>query len=124
MFREFRALLNTEVKTTGAESPCSNGITEQHIGIIGNMVDKVLHDQNSSVELALAWAVSAKNSLSNVFGYSLNQLIFGKNPNLPSLLIDEPPALENVTSSQVVADHLMPSLLQEKPLWNQNLPIN
>ena len=58
------------------------------------------------MELALAWAVSAKNSLSNVFGYSPNQLIFGKNPNLPSILTDVCPVLENVTSSQVVADHL------------------
>ena len=33
-------------------------------------------------------------------------MVFGKNPNLPSALTDEPPALENVTSSQVVADHL------------------
>ena len=70
------------------------------------MVDKIIHDQNSSVELALAWAVSAKNYLSNVFGYSPNQLVFGKNPSLPSVLTDEPSALENVTSSQVVANHL------------------
>ena len=64
------------------------------------MVDKILHDQNCSVELALA-----KNFLSNVFGYSPNQLVFGKNPNLPSVLTDEPLALENITSSQVVALH-------------------
>ena len=78
----------------------SNGITERHNGIIGNMVDKILHDQNCSVELAFAWAVSAKNSLSNVFGYSPSQLIFEKNPNLPSVLTEQPPALENITSSQ------------------------
>ena len=105
-FHELGELLNLELKTAGAESPWSNGITERHKGIIGNMVDKILHDQNCSVELALAWAVSAKNSSSDVFGYSPNQLVFGKNPNLPSVLTDEPPALENVTSSQVVADHL------------------
>ena len=106
VLHELGELLNIEVKTTGAESLWSNGITEQHNGIIGNMVDKILHDQNCYVELALAWAVSAENSLSNVFGYSPSQLVFGKNPNLPSVLTDEPPALENVTSSQVVADHL------------------
>ena len=106
MFRELGGLLHIAVKTTGAESPWSNGITERHNGIIGNMVDKILHDQNYPVELALAWAVSEKNSLSNVFGYSPNQLVFGKNPNLLSVLTDEPPALENFTSSQVVADHL------------------
>ena len=105
VFRELGELPNIEVKTTSAESPWSSGIIERHNGIIGNMVDKILPDQNCSVKLALAWAVSAKNSLSNVFAYSPNQLLFGKNPNLPSVLTDEPPALENVTSSQVAADH-------------------
>ena len=55
VFRELGELLNIELKTTGAESPWSNGITEWHNRIIGNMVDKILHDQNCSVELALAW---------------------------------------------------------------------
>ena len=94
VFRELGELPNIEVKTTGTESPWSNGITERHNGITGNMVDKIPHDQNCSVELALAWAVSAKNSLSNVFGYSPNQLVFGKSPNLPGVLTDEPPAVK------------------------------
>ena len=47
-------MLNIEVKTTGGESPWFNGITERHNAIIGNMVDKILQDQNCSVELALA----------------------------------------------------------------------
>ena len=67
VFRELGELLNIEVKTTCGESPWSNGITERHNGIIGNMVDKILQDQNCSVKLTLAWAVSAKNSLSNEF---------------------------------------------------------
>ena len=43
-FHELGELLNMEVKTTGAESPWSNEITERHNGIIGNMIDKILHD--------------------------------------------------------------------------------
>ena len=68
--------------------------------------------------------MGCQNPSSNVFGYRPNQLVFGKNYNLPSSLADEHPALENVTSSQVVANHLNATLLQEKPSWKPNLLIN
>ena len=96
-------LLNNHVLSTAAESPWQNGITERHNAIISNMVDRILEDVNSSIEVALAWALSAKNSLKNVFGYSPNQLVFGKNPNLPTVIGSE---LEGVSSSKLIADHL------------------
>ena len=104
--RELGELLNVEVKTTAAESPWSNGITERHNGLIGSMLDKIIDDRKCSLELALSWAVYAKNTLSNVYGYSPYQLVFGKNPNIPGVLTDELPALESVTSSKILADHL------------------
>ena len=104
--RELGDLLNIEVKTTAAEAPWSNGITERHNALIGSMIDKLIDSQHCSLEMALAWSVNAKNSLSNVYGYSPYQLVFGKNPNVPSILTDKIPALEGVTSSQVIADHL------------------
>ena len=104
--RELGDLLNIEVKTTAAEAPWSNGITERHNALIGSMIDKLIDSQHCSLEMALAWSVNAKNSLSNVYGYSPYQLVFGKNPNVPSILTDKTPALEGVTSSQVIADHL------------------
>lgn len=42
----------------------------------------------------------------NVHGYSPHQLVFGQNPNLPSVLIDKPPALEGTTKSEWVAKHI------------------
>ena len=42
------------MKTTGVESPWSNGIVEKHNGIIGNMMEKVLSDGGCSLEVALA----------------------------------------------------------------------
>ena len=99
-------LLNTHVLSTAAESPWQNGITERHNAIIGNIVDRILEDVNCSIEVVLAWALSAKNSLKNVFGSSPNQLVFGKNPNLPTVIGSEPPALEGVSSSKLIADHL------------------
>ena len=104
--RELGELLNIEVKTTAAEAPWSNGITERHNALIGDMIDKIIDSQHCSLEMALAWAVNAKNSLSNVYGYSPHQLVFGANPNMPSVITDKIPALEGVTSYQVIADHL------------------
>ena len=46
------------------------------------------------------------NALHNNLGYSLNQPVFGPNPNLPSVLTAEPPALHTTTTSQLIADHL------------------
>ncbi|XP_057314680.1 uncharacterized protein LOC130655883 [Hydractinia symbiolongicarpus] len=66
------------------------------------MEDKVTVD----LDMALAWSVSAKNSLKNVNGYSQNQLVFGFNPNLPNCDNAKLPALEGKTSSEIVATNL------------------
>ena len=76
-YREMGEKLNTKVKSTAAESPWSNGVNERHNGVLGEMVMKTLEDSRCSLQIALAWAVSAKNSLSNVNRYSPNQLVFG-----------------------------------------------
>ena len=41
-----------------------------------------------------------------VQGFSPYQLVFGRNPKLPSVLSDELPALEGTTTSEVFAKHL------------------
>ena len=106
IFREMGEQLNINVKTTSAESPWSNGIVEKHNGVIGNMMEKVLSDVGCSLEIALAWCLSAKNVLLNAYGYSPNQLVFGCNPNFPSFIENKLPALEGVTSSKLIASHL------------------
>ncbi|GAB1610627.1 hypothetical protein Ahia01_001349000 [Argonauta hians] len=65
-----------------------------------------MEDTNCSLEIAVAWSVSAKNALKNVHGFSPNQLVFGRNPNIPTVLNSKPPALEGVTSSKLIAQHL------------------
>ena len=70
------------------------------------MVLKLTDDSKWSVANALVWAVSAKNALHNNLGYSPNQLVFGKNPSLPSVLTAKPPALRSCTHSQLLAEHL------------------
>ena len=56
--------------------------------------------------MALAWAVSAKNVLQNCGGYSPNQLVFGRNVNMPTVLEDKLPALESNTSSDIIRKNL------------------
>ena len=105
-FQEMSECLNIEIHTTAAESPWSSGIVERHNGVLGNMVYKILEDTNCGIEVALPWALTAKNSLHNVYGYSPNQLVFGKNPNLPCVLNDKLQALEGKTSSEIIAENL------------------
>ena len=106
LMRELGEQLNTEVLSTAAESPWSNGITERHNALIGQMMIKVIDDQKCPAEIALAWSLSAKNALKNVYGFSPNQLVFGHNPNLPSVIDSKLPALSGTTSSQLIASHL------------------
>ena len=98
--------LNINFMTTAAESPWSNGLVEKHNDIIGEAVSKIVEDTKCSVEVALCWAINAKNSLQNIHGFSPYQLVFGHNPNLPSVLTNKLPALEGVSESHLVADLL------------------
>lgn len=107
VFRDMCANLNIEVMNTAAYSPWQNGICERNHAVVDNCVAKILEDQpDLNLEIALVWAVNAKNSLSMVYGWSPYQLVFGANPNMPSVITDKPPALENTTVSQKFANHL------------------
>lgn len=105
-FITFCENLNIRICTTAAESPWSNGLVERHNAVLGLTVAKTIEDTKCDLDIAVAWAVSAKNSLKNVNGFSPNQLVFGKNPNYPNTFDDFLPALENKTSSQIVAENL------------------
>ena len=52
------------------------------------------------------WAVVAKNNLNSVNGFSPYQIVFGRNPNLPSAFGNKKPALEGQTTSKIVASHI------------------
>ena len=97
---------NIEIKTTAAYSPWSNGLLERHNYTLTEMMLKIKADRQCDWETTLNWALMAKNCLSNTHGYSAYQLVFGRNPNLPSVLVDKIPALEGKTTSQVVAHHI------------------
>ncbi|XP_039900576.1 uncharacterized protein LOC120741662 [Simochromis diagramma] len=104
--RDMAENFNIEVKTTAGYSPWSNGLLERHNMTLTEILLKVKKERGCDWHTALDWALMAKNSMLNVHGYSPHQLVFGQNPNLPSVLMDKPPALEGTTVSARVAEHI------------------
>ena len=43
--------------------------------MLGLTVSKTMNDTNCDLDVAVAWAISAKNSLKNVHGFSPNQSV-------------------------------------------------
>ena len=62
--------MNIQICKTAAESPWSNGLVDRHKAVLGMTVSKVIKDVNCQLEVALAWSVSANNSLKYVYGFS------------------------------------------------------
>ena len=85
--------LSNKVKKTSAESPFSNGLCWYHNAVLVDTLIKVSHNKNIAIDIYLQWEINAKNSYLNVHGYFPYQLVFGKNPNLPSVLTNNLPAL-------------------------------
>ena len=105
-YKEMCEMFNFEEAKTAAESPWSNGTCERHNGVIKESVKKVVEDLGCKLETAVAWAVSAKNSLSGHNGYSPNMIVFGRNPNYPNVLTNNLPALEDEPSSLTVSENM------------------
>ena len=106
VYTEASEKLGIEIKMPPAYSPFSNGVVERHNKILYETYMKTLEDTKCDPEVALAWACSAKNALANRNGYSPNQLVFGCNVNLPTVLEDKLPALTRTTSSEIVRKNL------------------
>lgn len=105
--REVMSILNVRVITTAAESPFQNGLCERVHAVTDTMLLK-LKEENGKMDkqTLLCWANMARNSLSMWNGFSSHQLVFGHNPNLPSIMTDKLPALEGTTQSEAFAKHL------------------
>ena len=98
-----------DIKTTftAAYSPHRNGVNERNHCVVDRMMIKMrLEDLSLSAEVALTWALVAKNTLQNVSGFSPFQIVFGKAPQLPSVYTAGPPGLEEVVMDKAVANHI------------------
>ena len=105
--REVKAILDVRDLTTAAESPWQNGICEKNHALVDNILERLDDDYpEMDLDVKLAWAGMAKNSLQMVYGYSPNQLVFGQNPKLPNIITGGPPTWEISTTSEVLAKHL------------------
>ena len=105
--RELAEAFNFEVSTGAGYSALMNGLNECNHGVIDCTYEKIKFDNpGMNPEIALAWAVNAKNCLPMNNGFSSFQLVFGKNPNLPNIIHDFLPALEGVSTSKVVGEHI------------------
>ena len=105
-FVDLAEKFNVNLKTTAAEAAWSNGLCERHNGILANTIKKVMESSNCSIDVAVHWAVAAKNSLANVYGFSPNMLVFGRNPNYPNGFINLPPANNTFCLNDYVAENL------------------
>ena len=104
---EVASKLGVELTTTAAYSPHQNGINERNHAIVDMMLTRMLFsDSTMKPEMALMWALNAKNSLENCDGFSPFQLHIGKNPLFPSATRDGPSSYETVTKSKAFASHL------------------
>ena len=67
-------------------------------------MQKTLLDFKCEPQIALAWAISAKNALQNHGRFSPNKLVFGHDfyINTPCILTDKLPALESTTLSGII----------------------
>ncbi len=92
-YKDMCANLNIEVLNTAAYSPWKNGLCERNHAVVDDCVSKILEDNpETPLDVALVWAINAKNALQMVYGYCPYQLVFGSNLNLPSVMVDQPPA--------------------------------
>ena len=107
LMREVASALNVELLSTGANSPWQNGIVERNHMTTDSIITAISRDYpNMPLEVALAWAINAVNSMSSVRGFSPYQLVFGKSIRLPNILDDPPPAWEEPQKSKELIDTL------------------
>lgn len=97
-YRAMNDKLSVEAQTTATESAFSNRIVERHNLLMSETFWRLFSFVKCKPEVALLLAVSAKTLLKNFGGIAPNQLVFGHNPNSPSVLEDKLPVLENSTS--------------------------
>ena len=105
-YMELCEAINITIKKTAAQAPFSNALCGHHNVVLEEMFLKTRAEAKCDFITALQWAVNAKNYLSIVHGFSTFQLLFGRNPRLPTVLTDKLPALQNVSGSGQVLTNL------------------
>ena len=95
-------LAGTHVSSTAAEAHWQLGKVEVHGGWFSRVLEKVLaeampHDRSTWLECV--FAAHCKNELIQVYGMTPAQYVFGRNPRVPTDLLDEPLQVIPATAS-------------------------
>ena len=93
--------------TTAAYSPFSNRICERHNAVITDTLNRVTEEfPELDLDTRLAYVCMSKNNLYNKNGFTPSQVMFERNPSLPSVLVDKPPAKLSLSQSDMIAKHI------------------
>ena len=110
--------LNLKYTVTASKTPNANGICERNHFITDHMLDKMLTaDPKMEQELALAWSMAASNSLDTVRGRSPSHIVFGVNPNIPTLQTSN---FEEEDVDRTIAKHIAAMRAAKEEYIKQN----
>ena len=110
IIRQLGETIGTRVETGAGYSAWMNGLNERNHCIVDRCFGKIMTDfPKMDPSIALAWAVTAKNSYPMHGGFSSYQLVYGKNPKLPNIMEDKLPALEGATTRNLLKYNVMNS---------------
>ena len=99
--RQMGEAIGCKMKTGAGYSAWMNGLNQRNHAVVDRCLAKILHDDlKIDPKVAIAWAVTSKNSYPARGGFSSFQLVFGKQPKLPNAMEDKLPALEAVMTSK------------------------
>ena len=101
--------MNIKYTFTASKTPNANGIMERNNFVTDLMLFKIMAADTNlkhNPDIALSWALAASNSLENVGGRSPCHIVFGQNPNIPTLQTVGPPGYEEVDPNSAIANHI------------------
>ena len=94
------------VSILSSENTWCDDLCEDHNRDLSKRIEKILNQTICSLNIAVTWAVNAKNCTKRIHGYTSAQLIFGFNPLLPGVNGTKPPILSNNEYSAILDEHL------------------
>lgn len=92
----------TSIRPIAAGAHWQLGKTESHGGWFAHVLDKIIEEhQPQSQEEWLSCVAHAhvKNQMIQVHGHSPHQFVFGKNPNIPEDLLNDPVSVVSATAA-------------------------
>ena len=94
-------LQGTQVRPMSAGAHWQLGKTESHGGWFARVLDRIIEDHQPSSQEEWLECVShahIKNQMIQVHGFTPHQFVFGKNPNTPEDLLNEPLTFDDSSS--------------------------